>query len=92
MTEGKPWPRTHCTPMPQTLHVSVNEEKRGLVPAGAYALYTLGAVAALGGIIGLAVSGSNFRARKRQLRKLEEAGYVGLRRVQWDVTRSGLVF
>jgi len=78
--------------MPQTLHVSVNEEKRGLVPAGAYALYTLGAVAALGGIIGLAVSGSNFRARKRQLRKLEEAGYVGLRRVQWDVTRSGLVF
>lgn len=61
-------------------------------PGGTYVLFTLGTVAALGGLIGAAVSGSKLGARKRKLRELQEAGYTTPRRVQWDHARSRLVF
>jgi hypothetical protein len=60
-------------------------------PGGTFVLFSLGAVAALGGLIGAAVSGSKLGARKRKLRELQQAHHR-TRRMQWDLARSRLVF
>jgi membrane associated rhomboid family serine protease len=61
-------------------------------PVGTILLFSFGAVAAFGGLIGAALSGSRLGARKRKLRRLQEAHYATPRRVQWDLARSRLVF
>ena len=62
------------------------------VPGGAIVLFTLGTVAALGGLIGAAASGSNLGTRKRELRELQAAHRGKPPRVQWDLARSRVVF
>ena len=65
----------------------------GLVlPTGPIVLFTFGAVAALGGLIGAAISGSKLGARKRKLRELQAAHRGNPPRVQWDLAQSRLVF
>jgi hypothetical protein len=44
------------------------------------------------GFIGMLVSGPVLGARKRKLRRLQEAHYGKPRRVQWDLAQSRLVF
>jgi hypothetical protein len=61
-------------------------------PGGTFALLTFGAVAALGGFIGAAVSGSKLGARKRKLRELQAAHRGNPPRVQWDLAQSRVVF
>lgn len=61
-------------------------------PGGTFVLFTLGTVAAIGGLIGAAVSGSKLGARKQKLRELQEARTKTPRRGQWDLARSRLVF
>ena len=61
-------------------------------PGGTYVLFSFGTVAALGGLIGAAVSGSKLGARKRKLRELQAAHRGNPPRVQWDLARSRLVF
>lgn len=61
-------------------------------PAGTYVLFTFGAVAALGGLIGAAVSGSKLGARKRKLRERQAAHRGKPPRVQWNLAQSRLVF
>jgi hypothetical protein len=47
----------------------------------------------LGGIVGMAVSGSRMAGRKAERRHFQEAHYGKRpRRVQWDVAQSRLVF
>ena len=74
-----------------------NEECVGLScdlvpPGGAFVLFTLGAVAALGGLIGAASSGSKLGARKKELRDRKMAHPGQPPRVQWDLAQSRLVF
>lgn len=61
-------------------------------PGGTFVLFTLGTVAAIGGLIGAAVSGSKLGARRHELRELQEARTKAPRRAQWDLARSRLVF
>jgi len=61
-------------------------------PGGTYVLFTLGTVAAFGGLIGAAVSGGRLGARKRELRELQAAHRGNPPRVHWDLARSRLVF
>jgi hypothetical protein len=61
-------------------------------PGGVVVLFTLGTAAALGGIIGVAISGSKLGARKKHLRELEAAHRRKRSRAQWDLARSRLVF
>ncbi len=63
-----------------------------LPPGGTYVLFTLGIVAALGGLIGAASSGSKLGARKKELRARKVAHPGNPPRVQWDLARSRLVF
>lgn len=44
------------------------------------------------GGVGMIATGSLVGARKRKLRRLEEAGYHRPRRASWDLARWGLVF
>jgi uncharacterized membrane protein YeaQ/YmgE (transglycosylase-associated protein family) len=62
------------------------------VPGGAIVLFALGTVAALGGLIGAAASGSNLGTRKRELRERQAAHRGKPPRVQWDLAQSRLVF
>ncbi len=61
-------------------------------PAGTYVLFSLGIVAALGGLIGAAISGSKLGARKRELRELQAARRRNPAGVSWDPAQSRLVF
>jgi cytochrome c biogenesis protein CcdA len=60
----------------------------GLAPAA----FATGFILTLGGIVGMGVSGSKLRRRKRDRDRLLEAHYGRPRRVQWDLAQSRLVF
>jgi cytochrome c biogenesis protein CcdA len=60
----------------------------GLAPAA----FATGFILTLGGIVGMGVSGSKLRRRKRDRDRLKEQLYGRPRRVQWDLTQSRLVF
>ena len=51
-----------------------------------------GAVVGFSGAVGMIVTGALLGARKRKLRKFEEAQHRRPRRVQWDLAQSRLVF
>ena len=59
-----------------------------LVPA----LYAAGALVTVGGLVGMGVSGSKLRRRKRDRDRLRQAHYGRPPRVQWDLAQSRLVF
>ena len=61
-------------------------------PASIWILFSLGSVAALGGLVGAAVSGGRLSARKQELRERQAAHGGNPSRVQWDLARSRLVF
>jgi hypothetical protein len=56
------------------------------------AAFATGSILMLGGIVGMAVSGSELRRRKRDRDTLREAHYRRPRRVQWDLAQSRVVF
>jgi hypothetical protein len=58
---------------------------------GGVLLWT-GFALASGGIVGMMTTGGMLARRKRKQRELQEAHYGTPRRVQWDLTRSRLVF
>jgi hypothetical protein len=62
------------------------------VPGWVYPVVALGGVLAVGGIVGMGVSGSKLRRRNRDRNSLREAHYGKPRRVQWDSARRRLVF
>jgi hypothetical protein len=51
-----------------------------------------GAVIGFSGAAGMIVTGALLGARKRKLRKFQEAGYARPRRVHWNLATSRLVF
>ena len=51
-----------------------------------------GTILVTGGFVGMITSGILLSARKRKLRRLEQAHYGTPRRVQWDLAQSRLVF
>ncbi len=53
---------------------------------------TLGSLVMLGGVIGMAVSGSKMADRKQKLRKLQAAKNSSSHRIQWDPHTSHFVF
>jgi hypothetical protein len=57
-----------------------------------FGLIVFGLVPTWVGFIGMIVSGPVLGARKRKLRRLQQAHYGTPRRVQWDLARSRLVF
>jgi hypothetical protein len=63
-----------------------------LFPAECNPLLGLGFALGLTSAVGMITSGVILGARKRTLRQLERAQGAQLRRVQWDLGRSGLVF
>lgn len=54
--------------------------------------FAAGAVVAFGGLVGMIITGGMLNARKRKLRRLQEAEYGRPHRVQWDLEASRLVF
>jgi hypothetical protein len=56
------------------------------------AAYAAGALVTVGGLAGTIASGVLLRERKRDRDSLREAHYGRLRRVQWDLAQSRLVF
>ena len=62
------------------------------LPGGAILLFTVGSVAALGGLIGAATSGSKLSTRRKTLRELRAAHRRKPARVEWDPSGSGFVF
>jgi hypothetical protein len=51
-----------------------------------------GVVIGFSGAVGMIVTGALLGARKRKLRRFEEADYGTLRKVQWDLATSRFVF
>jgi hypothetical protein len=52
----------------------------------------LGSLVMLGGVVGMAVSGSRMAGRKAERRKFQEAQHGTARRLRWDLETSRLVF
>jgi hypothetical protein len=73
-----------CSDPPST------EEFLDLPPC--FGLIVTGLVLTGVGLVGMIVSGPVLGARKRKLRRLDQAHYGTPRRVQWDLARSRVVF
>jgi hypothetical protein len=73
-----------CSDPPST------EEFLDLPPC--FGLIVTGLVLTGVGLVGMIVSGPALGARKRKLRRLEQAHYGTPRRVRWDLAQSRLVF
>jgi hypothetical protein len=69
-----------------------DDHNSGRATRGTVAFATLGAVAIIGGVIGIGLSTGKLRASKQELRDLEEARRVRSGRLRWDRGKSRFVF
>ncbi|MBW1875234.1 MAG: hypothetical protein JRI98_07575 [Deltaproteobacteria bacterium] len=72
-----------------------DDESTSITPLFSGAAIAAGTAAFLlgiGGIVGMALSGSKMAGRKQELRRLQEAEHGTTRRVQWDLETARLVF